>query len=137
VVLTDFGICQAEDHLTRKGALVSGSPSYMAPETIRNASQCGTRYLADIYGLGVVAFEMLAGRAPFVHENVRELFSKHVREPAPDVRTFRPDTPAELAALLLNMLSKDPKGRPQRADEVAARLRRLRGGAEGASAMPR
>jgi eukaryotic-like serine/threonine-protein kinase len=137
VVLSDFGICQSEDHLTRKGALVSGSPSYMAPETIRNASQPGTRYLVDIYALGVVTFEMLAGRAPFVHENVRKLFSMHVREPAPDVRALRPDVPEEVATLLLDMLSKDPKARPRRADDVAARLRRLQRRASGESAMPR
>jgi serine/threonine-protein kinase len=124
VVLTDFGLFRAEVH--EDPEYICGSPPYMAPETIVNSVVLGEAYLVDVYALGVVAFELLTGRVPFWHPDHQRLFEMHVGSPVPDPAASRPDTPRELAALVREMLAKDPNKRPQRVDEIAWRLRRMR-----------
>ena len=112
-VLLDFGIARAvaaagNDQLTRSGIAV-GTSSYMSPEQITAARDIDHR--CDVYSLGCVLFECLAGRPPFVHRNEAVVLQQHLSQPADDVRTFRADTPDELAAGVGKALAKQPEDR--------------------------
>lgn len=112
-VLLDFGIARAvvasgTDQLTRSGIAV-GTSSYMSPEQITAEKNIDHR--CDIYSLGCVLYECMAGQPPFVHPNEAVVLQLHLTEPAPDVRTLRPDTPAYLAGAIAKSLAKNQKDR--------------------------
>jgi serine/threonine-protein kinase len=112
-VLLDFGIARAvaasgNDQLTRSGIAV-GTSSYMSPEQITAATDIDHR--CDLYSLGSVLYECLAGQPPFVHRNEAVVLQLHLTQPAPDVRTIRPETPAHVAAVIAKALAKDPADR--------------------------
>jgi serine/threonine-protein kinase len=112
-VLLDFGIARAvaasgSDRLTRSGIAV-GTSTYMSPEQITALQEIDLR--SDLYSLGVVLFESLAGQAPFLHRNEAVVLQMHLTQPAPDVRTLRPDAPPELAAGIARALAKTPAER--------------------------
>lgn len=116
--VTDFGVSLVTRHA---GAAVQGTtvgtPTYMSPEQAMGEALSGH---SDVYSLGVVLFEMLAGRVPFVGRTVQELIAMHVAAPPPSLSEVRPETPAALAALADRMLAKDPAARPGAADVVRA-----------------
>jgi predicted Ser/Thr protein kinase len=104
-VLMDFGIAKIRDAstaLTGTGAV--GTIDYMAPEQIMEAREVDHR--ADIYALGVVAFELLTGTRPFTGGAGQVLFA-HLQQPPPDPREFVPDLPESVAHALLKALAKD------------------------------
>jgi serine/threonine protein kinase len=112
-VLLDFGIARAvaasgSDQLTRSGIAV-GTSSYMSPEQI--TAQPNMDHRCDLYSVGVVLFECLAGQPPFVNRNEAVVLQLHLTQPAPDVRTQRPETPRELAAGIARALAKRPEDR--------------------------
>jgi serine/threonine protein kinase len=112
-VLLDFGIARAvavsgNDQLTRSGIAV-GTSTYMSPEQI--TALPGMDHRCDLYSVGVVLFECLAGQPPFVNRNEAMVLQLHLTQPAPDVRTQRPDTPRELAAGIARALAKNPEDR--------------------------
>ena len=112
-VLLDFGIARAvaasgSDQLTRSGIAV-GTSSYMSPEQISAATDIDHR--CDLYSLGCVLYECVAGRPPFIHRNEAVVLQLHLTQPAPDVRAARPDTPAHLAAAINRALAKNPADR--------------------------
>jgi serine/threonine-protein kinase len=125
VVLTDFGICQPE-YRGGPGLEPDGLPHYLAPEAIRHTVVPGRVYLVDVYSLGVMAFELVAGRLPYAAACSTRLLIKHLQEPIPDPREARRDVPPPLADLIREMLAKDPLSRPQSMEEIAWRLRQLR-----------
>ena len=131
VVLTDFGIFQPEIEVAA-GVHCAGSPHYVAPEIIAMKIAPGQLYLVDVYALGVVAFELLTGSVPYDDENVMRILWLHGNAPVPDPASYRPEIPGRLAALVGEMLDKDPKARPQDMEEIAWRLRR----AQGRSPLP-
>jgi CheY-like chemotaxis protein len=109
----------------------------MAPESIAALVSPGELYLVDVYALGVVAHEMLTGRPPFEDAVPMRLFLKHMRQPPPRLASRRADVPPELDELVLEMLAKDPKARPQSMEEVAWRLRQIAtGGTEATTVAP-
>jgi eukaryotic-like serine/threonine-protein kinase len=119
-VLLDFGIARAiitsaTDEITRTGFTV-GSSAYMSPEQING--ELGLDGRSDLYSLGCVLFECLAGRAPFVWRKEMVVLQLHLTEPPPDVRTFRPDVPADFAEAINRALAKQPGGRCQSAAEM-------------------
>jgi serine/threonine protein kinase len=116
-VLMDFGIFKAES-AEATGALLNGSPLYMAPETIHGCVGWGDAHLVDCYALGVMAFELLCGTPPFIHENAWQVLQMHVDAPVPDPLARRPETPRRLALLVRQLLAKDPKARPHMSDVV-------------------
>ena len=117
-ILTDFGIAKVTTatNLTQTGFTV-GTPSYMSPE------QCLARELSgasDQYSLGVVAYEMLAGQAPFTG-SAFEIMQAHASTPVPEIRARRPDCPPEVEAAVLRMLAKEPGDRfPTAAEAIEA-----------------
>ena len=117
-VVTDFGIAKVAElpgH-THSGALV-GTPAYMSPEQCSGAEVSGA---SDQYSLGAVAYEMVAGVAPFTGSTLT-VMQAQVEHTPPPIRDRCPDCPAELEAAILRMLAKDPAARfPTMAEAKAA-----------------
>ncbi|PYO16721.1 MAG: hypothetical protein DMD31_02015, partial [Gemmatimonadetes bacterium] len=109
-VVTDFGIAKVSDKrgLTMTGATV-GTPSYMSPEQCSATKELGPA--SDQYSLGIVAYEMLSGRLPFVAESVMAIMYAHFNEPPPSIQGVRPDCPPEIATAIMRMLEKEPEKR--------------------------
>jgi serine/threonine-protein kinase len=116
-VLLDFGIARAvaasgSDRLTRSGIAV-GTSTYMSPEQITAVQELDRR--SDLYSLACVLFECLAGQPPFIHRNEAVVLQLHLTQPAPDLRSLRPDVPPEVAAGIARALAKTPDERWQSA----------------------
>jgi oligopeptide transport system substrate-binding protein len=118
--LTDFGIAKAAENtrLTRTGMLV-GTPEYMSPE---QASGQPVGPASDLYSLGIVIYQMLAGRAPFQGDTTPALLHKQVYEQPQPVRTHAPDLPKGVDAVLAKALAKDPSQRFSSAVELTRAL---------------
>ncbi len=128
-VITDFGIAKAISasrdgegtHDPRRSTTLTGvgislgTPAYMAPE---QAAGEAVDHRADLYSFGVVAYEMLAGRAPFEGRTVQQLLAAHAVEAPDHIAKRRPSVPAPLGALVMRLLEKNPADRPQSADDV-------------------
>lgn len=122
-VLMDFGLFLPEFALESQ-TMVAGSPPYMAPEAIANVVAAGEGALLDIYGLGVVGYEMLTGRLP--REGIELGSLKEAMAPFEDPSCFRGDIPADLEAIICEMLQTDPAARPSTAEEVEWRIRAMK-----------
>ncbi|UCG85528.1 MAG: serine/threonine protein kinase [Gemmatimonadota bacterium] len=111
-MLADFGMALAVStaggkRLTQTGITV-GTPDYMSPEQAHGATLDGR---SDVYALGCVAYEMLAGRPPFSASTSRELMARQVGQPPPWLRNRRPDIPPRIARAIDKALSKVPADR--------------------------
>jgi hypothetical protein len=130
-MVTDFGVARALDEaatdvtVTRTGVAV-GTPAYMAPE--QAAADTAVDHRADLYALGVVGYEILAGQAPFRGPTFQALVAAHFTQTPAPLRDARPSVPAELAAIVHCLLEKRPSDRYQTADEVVAALDRIASG---------
>ena len=122
VVLTDFGIAidpsEAGDRLTRTGTFM-GTPEYISPEQAQAQPLTGS---SDLYSLGIVAYEMLAGRVPFEGGTPQQIMA-HVYQTPPLVSSVDPSQPSELDPIFARMLSKDPVQRFDKAGSFVAALR--------------
>jgi serine/threonine protein kinase len=120
-VLSDFGIAKVmatSTALTRVGAGV-GTPEYMSPEQCRGA-EVDAR--ADIYALGVMLYEMLTGRTPFVADNFTALAHSHIYEYPPAPSALNPHISPAVQSVIMKALEKDPANRFQKATEMAVAL---------------
>jgi serine/threonine protein kinase len=122
-VLLDFGIARAvalsgNERLTRSGFTV-GTSAYMSPEQV-NGGDLDQR--SDIYSLGCVLFECLAGRPPFHDPLEAAVLKMHTQVPAPEVRKLRRDVPRALSDAVEKALAKDPKDRWQTAHHMLEAL---------------
>ncbi len=104
---------------TRTGSLM-GTPLYMSPEQCKGSGMLDHR--TDIYSLGVMLFEMIAGRPPFTAEGVGELFAKHMLEEPPPLLHFAPETPPYMAAAIMKALAKEQADRFQSMEEFRKAL---------------
>ncbi|MFI5244728.1 MAG: protein kinase, partial [Gemmatimonadales bacterium] len=131
-MLADFGVSRVLDaatgdaRLTTAG-LVLGTPAYMAPEQIAGDAAADGR--ADIYSLGLVAYEMLGGATPFDATSPQALIAAHMTAVPRPLRAVRPDVPPELAAIVMRCLEKEAAKRPQGAGDLASALRAIGPGA--------
>jgi tRNA A-37 threonylcarbamoyl transferase component Bud32 len=124
--LADYGLARLEaDPRLTQTIHTAGTPAYMAPERFDGTSQDDPR--SDLYSLGAVLFEMLAGRPPFV-ETGPELVAAISRREAPSLRALRPGTPRDLSAIVARCLEKTPARRYAAAAELGDDLRRWREG---------
>jgi len=128
VVLMDFGVFLPEFAMSASGA--SGSPAYMAPETISGAVSSGGGFLVDVYAFGVIAYELASGDVPFRGRTAGEIFVQHLSSEPPSLQAVRPagEGWGGFDALVRRLLAKDPFERPQSMDEVAHQLRRVSDG---------
>ena len=136
IKVTDFGIARAvntEESVTQTGA-VMGTATYFSPE---QAEGMGVDSRSDIYSLGVVLFEMVTGRPPFLGDTPVAVASKHVREHPPAPREVNPGVPPDLEAIILKCLAKSPDHRYATGDDLRIDLLRFREGrAVGATSPP-
>lgn len=119
-ILLDFGVAKLEDsseRLTGTGAI--GTIDYMAPEQIKEAKAVDHR--ADIYAMGVMFFEILAGQRPFSGTPAQVMFA-HLQQPAPDIRDIKPEIPRHIAHALNRALAKEPEMRWNNASEFVRAL---------------
>ena len=115
--VTDFGIAKATSQTSRTATgIIKGKLGYLAPEQLR-FEEPDRR--SDLFALGVVLFELLAGRRLYKNTDGMDGVRRILNEPPPDIQDDRPDVPPELVALLFRLLAKDPAQRPGSALEVA------------------
>ncbi len=129
VKVLDFGLVKSfvpdgqapqSVEITQSGTFL-GSPQYMAPEQARNQSDPRS----DVYSLGVLLYQMLTGRPPFLSKDYLEVIFQHHKEPPPPFRQVRPDLeiPGPVEALVMKCLAKDPASRYQSMDELIEAIR--------------
>ena len=118
-VLTDFGLAHLRDtidpRLTTSGALI-GTPTYMSPEAVCG-EVCDAR--SDLYSLGVVLYEMVTGKPPYMADTPYSMMMKQAKEPLPLPSSINPALPVAVEQLLLKILSKEPADRHKSATEFA------------------
>jgi len=121
--ITDFGLARlvGGPGITRQGIFL-GTPAYASPEQIQ-AEELDER--SDIYSLGVVIFEMITGRRPFVGQFGNEVLVMHLENEPPRPSQLRPEIPQQLDDLILRCLAKDREQRFQSAEELVAALEAL------------
>ena len=124
-VLADFGIARAidaagADRLTETGLAV-GTPAYMSPEQATGARELDAR--SDLYAVGCVLYEMVAGHAPFQGTTQQEILRRHVMDPVPPLRSARADIPEPLERAITKALAKSPADRWGSAEQFSAALR--------------
>ncbi|MCB0043555.1 MAG: serine/threonine protein kinase, partial [Caldilinea sp.] len=143
VFVLDFGIARVSEGLdrlsasdrqplTRAGAVL-GTPGYMSPEQFSGDVVDGR---ADLYALGVMLWECLAGRRLWTGDTMAVQFTKQLRGELPPLAELAPDTPAPLIELITALLARSPSARPQTAEEVRQRLAELIAVARASGAHP-
>jgi serine/threonine-protein kinase len=134
-LLTDFGVAQvATEPKITKNLATMGTPEYMSPEQGQGLTLDGR---SDVYSLGVVLYEMLAGRPPFSSETHLATLFQHAKESVPPIQKFRPDAPAPIRAIVHKALAKNPKDRFQSAAEMVAAIDAAAQGKRTAPAKPK
>jgi serine/threonine-protein kinase len=123
-LLSDFGIARAlqahdEERFTVTG-LVIGTPHYMSPEQAAGGTEVDAR--SDIYSLGCMLYEMLAGVPPFTGDSAQAIIARRFTQEVPDVRELRGDVPRALAAVVSGMTARLPADRVQTATELSELL---------------
>ncbi|WP_449061617.1 DNA translocase FtsK [Planomonospora algeriensis] len=120
--ICDFGVARIKRDSVGQGTSGIGTAAYMAPEQFNGRLD----ERADLYSLGCVMYEMLTGDQPFIGGNVYQLMYQHAEAEPTLPSTIRGETPSVLEELVLELMTKDPNKRPQKASEVVARLKAIR-----------
>src|SRR6266581_2441315 len=127
-LVMDFGVAKALSEATGRQQLTTagialGTPAYMAPE--QAAADPHLDHRVDIYAVGVLGYELIAGRPPFTAGSTREVLAAHVSQPPEPVTKWRPACPPAFAEIIMKCLEKRPADRWQTADELLAQLEPL------------
>ena len=139
VLVADFGIAKAAagtgERLTSTGTVI-GSPHYMSPEQAAGGAEVDAR--SDVYSLGIVLWEMLAGEVPFDGPTTQGILIQHLTKAMPALRTRRPNVSAQLDRIVARCAEKKASDRFQTAGELAAALKqRASAAALAAAERPR
>jgi len=139
-VVTDFGVSKALSNATGQSSLTSvgvalGTPAYMAPE--QAAADPGMDHRADIYALGVLAYEVLTGAPPFRGNTAQQVFAAHATQTPQPLTRSRAAVPPALETLVLRCLEKRAADRPQSAGDVLGALEALATPSGGTTSFPR
>jgi TolB-like protein/tRNA A-37 threonylcarbamoyl transferase component Bud32 len=124
-LVSDFGLAKWLDEssdLTRT-LTIFGTPGYIAPEQTHGPAS-GLKATADIYSLGAVLFDLIAGRPPFLGEHALSVLQQAAEKPAPKLRSLIPKIDRDLETICARCLERDPPARYQRAGDLAADLER-------------
>jgi eukaryotic-like serine/threonine-protein kinase len=128
--VTDFGIARAgASEMTETGSIM-GTAQYLSPEQAQGHAVTAT---SDLYSIGVMLYEMLAGRLPFEGDSAVAVALKHLSEQPPPISQWRPDVHPALEAVVMAALAKDPTQRWQSAEDLAAALEAARAQIESGS----
>ncbi len=123
VKVLDFGISKTsapdEGGMTRTSALL-GSPLYMSPEQLTSSRNVDAR--SDIWALGIVLYELLTGRPPFVEDTLPQVIALVMHQPAPSLQDLAPEVPLALSDVVLRCLAKQPEGRFAHLGELSTAL---------------
>lgn len=119
VKIADFGIAHNAAGESTQVMGLMGSPRYMSPEQVQEEEVTNK---TDLYSLGIVAYELLSGKPPFLAKTIPQLVRKIVDEPAPSPRELRPELPARLEDILDRVMQKKPERRHGSGQELAADL---------------
>jgi len=121
VKVLDFGIAKVQGVDMTADGLLCGTPRYMSPEQLRGEKVDGR---SDLYALGVVFFEMLAGRTPFEADSILGFAHKHINEPPPSLSAIarRKKIPKAIEDLVQRLLAKNPADRPKSASVLVSEL---------------
>jgi eukaryotic-like serine/threonine-protein kinase len=124
VKILDFGIAKLHvmsgDSLKTRTGTLMGTPVYMSPEQCLGTKEIDHR--SDVYSLGIILYEMLAGRPPFLSEGFGELLSMHLQDKPAPLRSYAPQVSPEVEFAILRMLAKKPEERYQSMADVRAAL---------------
>jgi serine/threonine-protein kinase len=121
--VTDFGIARAgASEMTETGSIM-GTAQYLSPEQAQGHAVTAT---SDLYSIGVMLYELLAGRLPFDGDSAVAVALKHLSEPPAPISQWRPDVHPALEAVVMAALAKDPAQRWQSAEDLAAGLEAAR-----------
>jgi serine/threonine protein kinase len=123
VKVTDFGSARVADTAATRSGLIMGTPAYMAPEQLAGTE---TTAQCDLYALGVMLFELLAGRRPFQADSMGDLLAQIAHQSPPRLRLLRPELPQLLDDIVARLLAKDPKMRQPSGHQVALELKLAR-----------
>lgn len=120
VKVLDFGIAMIDGYEVKKHAnQVIGTMKYIAPEVVKFEP---ATVQSDIYSLGIILYELLAGKPPFIHKNPQLLANKHFKEPMPLIRDYNPAIPQSLENIILKATCKNPSERYKSIEEMAQDL---------------
>lgn len=119
VKITDFGLARLGDAFRSRTGIIAGTPAYMSPEQLAEGA---IGPASDLYSLGVLLFELLAGQLPHESSSLGTLLQQVANEPAPSIAGFRSDLPPTLVALVADLLHKQARQRPPDATSVADHL---------------
>src|SRR5688500_278322 len=138
-LVTDFGVSKALSTATGPTSLTSlgvalGTPAYMAPE--QAAADPNTDHRADIYAIGILAYELLTGHPPFQGSSAQQVLAMHATVAPPRIIPLRASVPQPLEDLVMLCLEKHAADRPQSADEVLQRLESLSTPSYGTTPTP-
>jgi len=122
--ISDFGVAKITDSATNMtGSGIIGTPAYMSPEQAQG-EHVDNR--TDIYGLGVIIFQMLSGEQPYEATTPMGVAVKHITDPVPEILKINPGLPAEADTIIKTAMAKDPSLRYQTATEQPAHQSRCR-----------